>query len=90
MLAFWIILLIRVAAQAPPAPCALAGPPVEAHWSGAIPPASTAKAPLRAVTDVPLPGSAPKALWLNAFAHPERDKRIAVGIVTLTALIAAT
>ncbi len=39
---------------------------------------------------VPLPGSAPKALWLNAFAHPERDKRIAVGIVTLTALIAAT
>jgi len=58
MLAFWIILLIRVAAQAPPAPCALAGPPVEAHWSGAIPPASTAKAPLRAVTDVPLPGSA--------------------------------
>ena len=39
---------------------------------------------------VPLPGSAPKALWLNAFAHPERDKRIAVGMVTLTALIAAT
>ena len=39
---------------------------------------------------VPLPGSAPKAVWLNAFAHPERDKRIAVGIVALTALIAAT
>src|SRR2546430_1080017 len=38
--------------------CKLAGPPVEAHWSGAIPPASTAEAPLRVVTDVPLPGSA--------------------------------
>src|SRR5256884_4965237 len=42
-----------------PAPlCSLAGPPVEARWSGAIPPASTAEAPLRVVTDVPLPGSA--------------------------------
>ncbi len=39
---------------------------------------------------VPLPGSAPKALWVNAFAHPERDKRVAVGIVALTALLAAT
>ncbi len=59
MLAFWLIPLILVAAaQAPPAPCTLAGPPVEAHWTGAIPPASTAHAPLRAVTDVPLPGSA--------------------------------
>src|SRR5881398_758734 len=41
-----------------PAPlCTLAGPPVEARWSGAIPPASAAQAPLRVVTDVPLPGS---------------------------------
>ncbi|WP_428342735.1 alpha-(1-_3)-arabinofuranosyltransferase domain-containing protein [Mycobacterium sp.] len=39
---------------------------------------------------IPLPGSAPKALWLNAFAHPERDKRVAVGVVALTALMAAT
>src|SRR3989454_456696 len=38
--------------------CNLAGPPVEAHWSGAIAPASKAEAPLRAVADVPLPGSA--------------------------------
>src|SRR5438445_6051104 len=44
--------------QVPAPPCTLAGPPVEAHWSGAIPPASTAEAPLRVVTDVPLPGSA--------------------------------
>ncbi len=44
--------------QTPPAACTLAGPAVEAHWSGAIPPASTVQAPLRAVTDVPLPGSA--------------------------------
>jgi len=44
--------------QVPTPPCTLAGPPVEAHWSGAIPPASTAEAPLRVVADVPLPGSA--------------------------------
>src|SRR5438045_5294732 len=44
--------------QVPAPPCTLAGPPVEAHWSGAIPPASTAEAPLRVVADVPLPGSA--------------------------------
>src|SRR5206468_10834582 len=42
----------------PPTACTLAGSSVEAHWSGAIRPASTAEAPLRAVTDVPLPGSA--------------------------------
>ncbi|WP_293004128.1 alpha-(1-_3)-arabinofuranosyltransferase [Mycobacterium sp.] len=39
---------------------------------------------------VPLPGSAPKALWVSAFAHPERDRRVAVGIVVLTALMAGT
>ena len=39
---------------------------------------------------IPLPGSAPKALWAEAFAHPERDKRVAVGIVVLTALMAGT
>src|SRR5881296_3866948 len=44
--------------QVPTPPCKLAGPPVEAHWSGAIPPASTAEAPLRVITDVPLPGTA--------------------------------
>src|SRR3989454_3275494 len=38
--------------------CNLAGPPVETHWSGAIAPASKAEAPLRAVADVSLPGSA--------------------------------
>src|SRR2546426_11107243 len=38
--------------------CTLAGPPAQARWSGAIPPASTAEAPLRMVADVPLPGSA--------------------------------
>src|SRR5438128_7615079 len=34
--------------QVPTPPCKLAGPPVDAHWSGAIPPASTAEAPLSA------------------------------------------
>src|SRR2546428_4292779 len=43
--------------QVPTPTCQLAGPPVEAHWSGAIPPASKAETPLRVVADVPLPGS---------------------------------
>ena len=38
--------------QVPTPTCKLAGPPAEAHWSGAIPPASPAEAPLRAVADV--------------------------------------
>src|SRR6266404_8908169 len=59
MPALWLIPLILVAAaQAPPAPCTLAGPSVEAHWSGVIPPAAAAEAPLRVITDVPLSGSA--------------------------------
>ena len=39
---------------------------------------------------VPLPGSAPASEWLRAFAHPERDKRVAVGVVVLTALMVST
>src|SRR5207244_11437203 len=46
------------AQRTPQAPCTLAGPSAEAPRSGAIPAASTTQAPLRAVTDVPLPGSA--------------------------------
>src|SRR5437667_4628603 len=59
MLGLWLTALILIAArQASPAACTLAGPSVEAHWSGAIPPAPEAEAPLRVITDVPLPGSA--------------------------------
>src|SRR5881628_2046507 len=36
--------------------CTLAGLPIQARWSGTIPPAPAA--PLRVVADVPLPGSA--------------------------------
>ncbi|WAC94542.1 alpha-(1-_3)-arabinofuranosyltransferase [Mycobacterium sp. Aquia_213] len=39
---------------------------------------------------VPLPGSAPRAQWLGAFAHPERDKRVAATVVILTALMVST
>ncbi|TFV57114.1 DUF3367 domain-containing protein [Mycobacterium sp. PS03-16] len=39
---------------------------------------------------VPLPGSVPRPAWLHAFAHPERDRRVAVGIVVLAALLAGT
>jgi len=39
---------------------------------------------------IPLPGSAPRREWIQAFAHPERDKRVAVGLVVLVALAAAT
>src|SRR5438093_7473932 len=51
-------LVLAATPQVPTPTCKLAGPAVEAHWSGAIPPASQAEAPLRVVTDVPLPGSA--------------------------------
>ncbi|MET0473774.1 MAG: alpha-(1-_3)-arabinofuranosyltransferase [Mycobacterium sp.] len=39
---------------------------------------------------VPLPGSAPRRQLLQAYAHPERDKRVAVGAVALVALTVAT
>jgi arabinofuranan 3-O-arabinosyltransferase len=39
---------------------------------------------------IPLPGSAPRETWKEAFAHPERDRRVAVGIVVLVALASAT
>ena len=39
---------------------------------------------------IPLPGSAPRRDWMRAFAHPENDKRVAVGIVVLVALAAGT
>jgi len=59
MVAYSLTAFILFAArQTPSTPCTLAGPLVEAHWPGAIPPASTAHAPLRAITDLPLPGSA--------------------------------
>ena len=51
-------LLIAASLQAQSPSCALAGESVTAGWSGAIPPAPTAAAPLRAVADIPLPGSA--------------------------------
>jgi arabinofuranan 3-O-arabinosyltransferase len=39
---------------------------------------------------IPLPGSAPRAVWTDALAHPERDKRVAVGVVVMVALAAST
>jgi arabinofuranan 3-O-arabinosyltransferase len=39
---------------------------------------------------VPLPGSVPRQMWLRAFAHPEADKRVAVGIVVMVALAVST
>ena len=39
---------------------------------------------------IPLPGSAPRHQWQQALAHPERDKRVAVGLVVLVALTAGT
>src|SRR5213593_2333122 len=59
MVAHILIAVTLVGPPGPPAPaCTLAGPPVQARWSGTIPPASTADAPLRLVADIPLPGSA--------------------------------
>ena len=39
---------------------------------------------------VPLPGSVPVPVWLRAFAHPERDKRVAAAVVVLAALMVST
>ncbi|MEO3758990.1 DUF3367 domain-containing protein [Mycobacterium sp. B14F4] len=39
---------------------------------------------------ISLPGSAPRSEWTTALAHPERDKRVAVGVVVLVALAAGT
>ncbi|ORV58171.1 hypothetical protein AWC06_20665 [Mycobacterium fragae] len=39
---------------------------------------------------IPLPGSAPRPVWIHALAHPERDKRVAAGIAVLTALLVST
>ncbi|WP_077077964.1 alpha-(1-_3)-arabinofuranosyltransferase [Mycobacterium numidiamassiliense] len=39
---------------------------------------------------IPLPGSAPRPVWLRAFAHLERDKRVAAAVVVLTALMVST
>ncbi|WP_433757658.1 alpha-(1-_3)-arabinofuranosyltransferase domain-containing protein [Nocardia sp. CA-135398] len=39
---------------------------------------------------VPLPASVPMPVWRNAFAHPERDKSVAVAALILTALALST
>lgn len=39
---------------------------------------------------IPLPGAAPRPVLIRAFARPEDDKRVAVGIVVLAALAVAT
>ncbi len=39
---------------------------------------------------IPLPGTVPRPVWVSAYAHPERDRRVAVSIVVLAALAAAT
>ncbi|MEV6770636.1 alpha-(1-_3)-arabinofuranosyltransferase [Nocardia sp. NPDC051030] len=39
---------------------------------------------------VPLPGSVPMPVWRRAFAHPERDRMVAVGALILTALTLST
>ncbi len=39
---------------------------------------------------LPLPASVPRRDWVHAFAHPENDKRVAVGIVVLVALATGT
>lgn len=51
-------LMLAGSRQSPASGCSLAGAPVAARWSRPIPPATATAAPLRGVTDVPLPGSA--------------------------------
>jgi len=57
-----LFVAIVAALQQPPvgavSRCTLAGPPVEARWSGTIPAAPRTATPLRLVRDIPVPGSA--------------------------------
>ncbi len=39
---------------------------------------------------ITLPGWGPVSAWLRAFAHPEHDRRVAVAVVVLTALMVST
>lgn len=39
---------------------------------------------------IPLPGSTSRQAWIQAYSHPEKDKRLAVGVVILTALLVET
>src|SRR5437870_4869120 len=73
MVAHILIALGLVGPPGPPAPvCTLAGPPVEARWSGTIPLASTADAPLRLIADVPLPGSRSRFDYQSLESAPGR------------------
>src|SRR6266576_1798682 len=74
--------------QVPAPPCTLAGPPVEARWSGANPPASTAEAPLRVVADVPLPGSASAPEQRRVFVSDESGRRDFVIDATTNTVVA--
>lgn len=42
------------------------------------------------LSKVPLPASVPMPMWRSAFAHPERDKSVAVAALILTALALST
>ncbi|UXA18367.1 DUF3367 domain-containing protein [Mycobacterium sp. SMC-4] len=39
---------------------------------------------------VPLPGSVPRPVWRQAIAHPEDDKRVAVALVVISGVLAAS
>ena len=53
-----LVITLQQPAAAAAVRCDLGGPAVAAHWSGTIPAAPRTAAPLRIVTDIPLPGSA--------------------------------
>src|SRR6266581_2142996 len=73
MLTYTLIALTLVGTPKSPAPaCTLAGSAVRARWSAAIPPASTADAPLHLVADVPLPGSASRFDYQSLESGPGR------------------
>ncbi len=73
MLTYTLIALTLAGTPKSPAPaCTLAGSAVRAGWSAAIPPASTADAPLHLVADVPLPGSASRFDYQSLESGPGR------------------
>ncbi len=73
MLTYTLIALTLAGTPKSPEPaCTLAGSAVRASWSAAIPPASTADAPLHLVADVPLPGSASRFDYQSLESGPGR------------------
>src|SRR3989441_161346 len=82
MVAHILIAVTLVGPPGPPAPvCTLAGPPVEARWSGTIPPASRADAPLVVVVNdstFQIVARVPGPRFPDGIAYAPEERRVFV------------